>query len=263
MSNEIFKNSKPWDNLNIGPLVKDIDKLVEHGNNDNANMFKNPETMHKYTADAVTKPYAMLKLLPAEAAEAHINGYIHVHDLEYFYARPMNCMQHDARFTIQNGLKVDGTGFHSSVAGPAKTLPVLVNQLGQAMGAGQANMSGGQGLPLFNTFLSPFVVGMPYEEIKQNMQSFIYNLNQAYVSRGGQAIFSSVNMDFNIPKWLEDHPAYGPGGYVAGFYGDYSFEAEQILLAFTEIMMEGDYVGKPFLFPNTVYRVEGSPSEDV
>jgi ribonucleoside-triphosphate reductase len=258
-----WNNTKPFDNLTVGPTVKDIDNLVKHGNQDNANMFKNPETAHKYTADYATKQYALLKILTGEQAESHINGYIHVHDLEYLYARPINCMQHDMRFTIRNGLRVDGTGLHTSVAGPAKTLPVLVNQIGQAMASGQTNMSGGQGLPLMNTFFAPFVVGMSYKEIKQNMQSFIYNLNQAYVSRGAQAIFSSINMDFNIPKWLQEEIAYGPGGLDVGLYCDYQEEANKILLAFTEVMYDGDYYGKPFLFPNTVYRVEGTPSDEL
>ena len=263
MKPDIFKNSKPYDNLTIGPLVKDVDKLIEYGSKDNANMYHNPETCHKYVADAVMKPYAMLKMLPPEVAESHINGYIHVHDLEYLGARPLNCMQHDARAVIKYGLKVDGSGLHSSVAGPPHRMSVLINQLGQLLGAGQCNMSGGQSIPMLNTFLAPFAEQMLYGDIKQSMQSLIYNLNQAYVSRGGQTIFSSVNLDFNIPKWIKNEPAYGPGGKEVGVYGDYEFEAEQILLAFTEAMNDGDYCGKPFLFPNTVYRVEGVPPKDL
>jgi len=257
-----FKNSKPWDDLTIGPTVNDIDKLLEEGCNDNANMFKNPETIHKYTADAVSKRYALLKLLPAEAAESHINAYVHIHDLEYFYARPFNCLQHDLRWFIKNGLKVDGNGFHTSVAGPARRLSVLINQAGQILGSGQGNMSGGQSIPLLNTFLAPFVGGMNDEELEQNMQSLIYNLNQAYVSRGGQAVFSTVNMDFGIPRFLRDSPAYGPGGDISGVYGDYEDESRRILRAFTTVMLQGDYTGKPFMFPNTVYRVEDKVDDE-
>ena len=263
MQPDIFKNSKPYDDLTVGPRCRDIDKLIEMGDNSNANMYKNPETLHKYIADSVTKPYAMLKMLPAEVAESHINGYIHVHDLEYFYARPLNCMQHDARAVIKHGLRVDGTGFHASVAGSPHRMSVLINQLGQLLGAGQCNMSGGQSIPMLNTFLAPFAVQMLYGDIKQNMQSLIYNLNQAYVSRGGQTVFSSVNLDFNMPKWIKEEPAYGPGGQEVGVYGDYEEEAERILLAFTEAMMDGDYYGKPFLFPNTVYRIEGIPPKNL
>jgi len=263
MKQDIFKNSKPYDNLTIGPLVREVDNLIEVGNKDNANMYHNPETCHKYVADAVMKPYAMLKMLPPEVAESHINGYIHVHDLEYLGARPLNCMQHDARAVIKHGLRVDGTGFHASVAGSPHRMSVLINQLGQLMGAGQCNMSGGQSLPMLNTFLAPFADQMLYGDIKQNMQSFIYNLNQAYVSRGGQTIFSSVNLDFNMPEWIKGETAYGPGGKEVGEYGDYEEEAQQILLAFTEAMNDGDYYGKPFLFPNTVYRIEGIPPKDL
>ena len=251
-----FKNSKPYDKLTIGPSIHDVDKLIDEGDNSNANMFKNPETLHKYLADYSAKQYALLKLLPAEAAESHINAYIHVHDLEYFYARPFNCLQHDLRFFIKEGLKVDGTGLHTSVAKPATRLSVLINQSGQILGAGQGNMSGGQSIPLLNTLMAPFAVGMNQKLLEQHMQSLIFNLNQSYVSRGGQSVFSSVNIDFGIPKWIRDEQAYGPGGKVVGTYGDFEDEAQNILRAFTSVMLEGDGTSKPFMFPNTVYRVE-------
>jgi len=258
-----FKNNKPYDDIVVGAPVRNIEKLVDEGDKSNANMFHNPETCHKYVADAATKQYALLKMLPADVAESHINGYIHCHDLEYLYARSINCMQHDLRFFIENGLKVDGGLGHTSVAGPPNRLSVALNHAGQVMGAGQTNLSGGQSVSAFNTFLAPFAVGMDYDDIKQNMQSFIYNLNQAYVSRGGQAVFSSVNMDFSVPKFLINEPAYSIGGKIKGTYGDYEDEMREILLAFTDVMMGGDYLGKPFLFPNTVYRIEGKPEDDL
>jgi ribonucleoside-triphosphate reductase len=69
-------------------------------------------------------------------------------------------------------------------------------------------------------------------------------------------------MDFGIPRFIRDDPAYGPGGVVQGVYGDYEDEARRVLRAFTKVMMEGDYNGKPFMFPNTVYRIEGKPDSD-
>jgi len=80
-------------------------------------------------------------------------------------------------------------------------------------------------------------------------------MNQSYASRGGQVIFSSINLDFGIPKFLENEPAYGPDGLKVGTYGDYEEEARNILRAYTDIMLEGDAMGKPFLFPNTIYNL--------
>lgn len=244
--------------MSLGPLVRDVDNLIQNGNRDNANMSYNPETLHKYTADSSLKRYALMRLLPGHVSELHLNGDIHIHDLEYFAYRPLNCLQHDLRFIIRNGLKVDGDGLHTSASRPAKNIETLVNHSGQLLGASQINMSGGQGLSLFNTFFAPYARGLSYERIKQAMQMWVFNQNMSYVSRGGQSVFSTVGLDFDIPGWLKEETAYGPGGTICGTYGEYEEEAQTILRAFTEVMMEGDGYGKPHLFPNTIYYLRDS-----
>jgi ribonucleoside-triphosphate reductase len=228
--------------------------LKTHDKN-NANMAKNPETVHKNVADKVMKQLA-LACLPSELEKAHLKGDLHCHDLEYFPARSINCLQHDLRFFIRNGLKVDGTGEHTSVAGPANNIETLVNHAGQILMASQVNMSGGQSLPLLNVFMAPYAQGLSYERIKQAMQMFIFNLNMSYTSRGGQSVFSSVNVELDVPKFLEDEVAWGPGGKQAGVYGDYSDEARILQKAFTEVLAEGDALGKPHLFPNPITNAE-------
>ena len=161
----------------------------------------------------------------------------------------------EVRFFIRNGLKVDGNGLHTSASKPAKNIETLVNHSGQIMGAGQINMSGGQGIPVFNVFFAPFAAGLSYERVKQAMQMWVFNQNMSYVSRGGQAVFSTVGLEFSVPDWLRDEPAWGPGGIARGTYGDYEDETRTILKAFTEVLLEGDGYGKPHLFPNTVYNL--------
>src|SRR5574343_181333 len=244
-----------YSDMSLGPTVEAVDSLLRNGSNDNANMSYNPETLHKYTADASLKRYTLLRMLPGHLAEGHLNGDFHIHDLEYFAYRPLNCLQHDLRFFIRNGLKVDGNGLHTSASKPAKNLETLVNHSGQIMGAGQISMSGGQGIPVFNVFFAPFAAGLSYERVKQAMQMWVFNQNMSYVSRGGQAVFSTVGLEFSVPDWLRDEPAWGPGGEQMGTYGDYEDEVRTILKAFTEVLLEGDGYGKPHLFPNTVYNL--------
>ncbi|MCE7699230.1 MAG: anaerobic ribonucleoside-triphosphate reductase, partial [Methanobacterium paludis] len=92
----------------LGIPVYNITNLIRNGSRDNANMLHNPETVHKYVADEALKQYALLSL-PDELADAHMSGDIHIHDLEFFSGRPLNCLQHDLRAFIRHGLKVDGT----------------------------------------------------------------------------------------------------------------------------------------------------------
>ena len=250
-----YKNNKPLDIMTVGPTVKDVEALMDSGQNDNANVQYNPESIHKWVADVSMKQYALIKHYPAHLGEAHLNGDLHIHDLEYAFDRPLNCMQHDLRFFIRNGLKVDGTGMSTSAAGPAKNLETLVNHSGQVMMSGQTNMSGGQGMPVFNVFFAPYAEGLSYERIKQSMQMWVFNQNMSYVSRGSQPVFSTVGLEFSVPDWLRDEPAWGPGGEQRGTYGDYEDEVRTLLKAFTEVLLEGDGYGKPHLFPNTVYNL--------
>ena len=210
--------------------------------------------MHKFGGDAVFKQYAINKILPFHLATAHDKGELHVHDLEYFATRPINCLQHDLRWVIRYGLAVDGPGDHSSVAGPAKALPTLMNHAGELLLAGQQNCSGGQGISLWNVFTAPYARGLTYKEIKQSVQMLVYNLNMAYSNRGGQVPFTSINIEFTVPDFMKDEPAWFAGHQV-GVYGDYEEEVRLLNRAFIEVMMEGDYVGKPHLFPNSIWML--------
>ena len=239
----------------LGIPVFNITSLIENGNRSNANMMHNPETIHKYVADEALKQYALLHMLPSHLSDAHMNGDLHIHDLEYFASRPLNCLQHDIRAFIKYGLKVDGSGDHTSVAKAPTHMETLMNHTGEVMLAAQQNMSGGQAMSLWNVFTAPFARGRSYEEIKQCTQMLIYNLNMAYAARGSQVPFTSMQLEFGVPNFLKDETAYGPGGEIVGTYGDFEEEVRMIQRSFTENLMEGDAEGKPHLFPNTIYTL--------
>ncbi len=110
-------------------------------------------------------------------------------------------------------------------------------------------------MSLWNVFVAPFATGRTYEEVKQNIQMLVYNLNMAYAARGSQVPFTSMQLEFGVPKFLEDVEAYGPRGEKVGVYGDFEEETRMIQRAFTEILLKGDSEGKPHLFPNTIYTL--------
>ena len=238
----------------VGVPVAELKELIRGHNSDNANLTRNPETVHKFGGDRVFKELALI-CLPSDIAKAHNRGDLHIHDLEYLPARPINCLQHDLRWFIKEGLCPDGTRDHTSVAGPPKRPETLMNHMGEIMLAGQQNCSGGQGMSLWNIFAAPFFTGETYDTVVHNMQMLIFNLNMAYSNRGGQVPFTSLNTEFTVPDFLKDEPAWGPGGQRVGVYGDFEEEVRQINRAFIDVMMEGDYIGKPHLFPNSIWML--------
>lgn len=237
----------------LGMSVSDFEDLIQNGCQDNANIGYNPEMISKYSYDSISKEYALLNM-PQDCADAHINGYLHHHDLEFFNLRP-NCMNYDLRFFARNGLKIDGKGVMGSVAKPAKSLEVLLNQLQHAMMAGATVFSGGQGLVNFNTLLSPFAKNKSYQEIKQAIQSFIFNCNMGLVCRGGQILFSSIALDLSCPNVLKDEPAIGIGGVPNGTYKDYQEESDMIFRAVLEVSNEKDGQGRWHRFPNILFNI--------
>lgn len=237
----------------LGMSVKEYEDLTNNGCRDNANIDYSPEMIAKYAYDSIAKEYALLKM-PKECAQAHIDGFVHHHDLEYATNRP-NCFNADLRFYAKNGLKIDGKGLMGSVAKPAKTLEVLLNHLLQAWMAGATVFSGGQGYVNFNTLLAPFAKDRSYKDIKQAIQGFVYNCNMSLIARGGQVLFSSIGVDLSVPDVLKDEPAIGPNGVKIGTYKDYQEEADLIFKAICEVIDEKDGNGAPHRFPNVLFNI--------
>ena len=227
---------------------------------DNANLQENAETSHKKKADKISKEQYLL-LLPSHIADAHLKGDIHIHDLEYLGTRAF-CQDWDLRYFFYYGLMPDGTGIKASVAGPAMKPEVAVLHAVKALGSAQTNFSGGQGFYNFLTFLAPYVEDMPYEEIEQLMQMFVYEMTQMMVARGGQPVFSSVQLSPGVPKLWRDKPAVYKGKVWDGVqaklrtYQEFEREVRLLFEALMQVMLKGDYFGKPFNFPKPEISIE-------
>ncbi|MDD1720020.1 MAG: anaerobic ribonucleoside-triphosphate reductase [Methanoregulaceae archaeon] len=227
---------------------------------DNANLQENAETSHKKKADKISKEQYLLQL-PPHLADHHLSGDIHIHDLEYFGTRPF-CQDWDLRYFFYYGLMPDGNGTKASVAGPAKRAEVAVLHAVKALGSAQTNFAGGQGYYNFLTFLAPYVEGFGYGEIKQLMQMFVYEMTQMMVARGGQLVFSSVQLSPGVPTlWQDKHCVY-KGKVWDGVraplrkYGEFEREVRLLFKALMEVMLEGDSWGKPFSFPKPEISIE-------
>ncbi len=248
------------ESMKLGMSLYDYEDLIVNGCTDNANIQYSPEMVSKYASDSIAKQYA-LKTMPKHCSDAHTQGYLHHHDLEFFNLRP-NCMNFDLRFFARNGLMIDGKGLMGSVAKPAKSLEVLLNHMLQGFMAGATTMSGGQGYANFNTLLAPFCRGRSYKEIKQAIQMFVFNANMSLVCRGGQVLFSSIALDLSVPDVLADEPAVTFGGVTQGTYKDYQEEADMVFRAVCEVSNEKDGQGRWHRFPNILFNIrEGDLDE--
>lgn len=258
-------HKQEWRNVctRVGTPVYDA-HLIDIGEgfeaNENANLQDNAETSHKKKADKICKEQYLL-LLPPKLADAHLSGDLHIHDLEYFGTRGF-CQDWDLRYFFYYGLMPDGAGTKASVAGPAKKAEVAILHAVKILGSAQTNFAGGQGFFNFLTFIAPYLEGHSYEEIEQLMQMFVYEMTQMQVARGGQLVFSSVQLTPGIPKIWKDKPAVYKGEVWNGenvplrTYGEFEREVRLAFKALMKVMLQGDYWGKPFNFPKPEIAIE-------
>jgi ribonucleoside-triphosphate reductase len=90
---------------------------------------------------------------------------------------------------------------------------------------------------------------LPYNKIKQLAQMMFYELTQTYVTRGGQLVFSNIQLPMGVPDIWKNVPAVKHGQVGPETYGDYEEEVQLFFRAINEVALKGDYWGKPFNFP--------------
>lgn len=235
----------------VGTPIHDYLQIIQGGGyeaKENANLQPNPETVHKKIADKTAKDANMLAVLPHEIGDAHLTKRIHVHDLEYLATRPF-CQNWDLRYFLYGGLLPDGTGLQTAVAGPPKHPEVALLHSVKVMAAGQTNFAGGQGLYNYPVFMAPYLRGLSYDHIKQLAQMLFYEIGQAYVARGGQLMFASLQMPPGVPEVFRDLPVVMHGKVLEDTYGTYEEEVQKFVKAIFEVALGGDHWQKPFVFP--------------
>lgn len=174
-----------------------------------------------------------------------------------------NCQDYDLRYFFYYGLMADGNGLSSSTARAAKSPEVAILHAAKVLASGQCGCAGGQGFFNFLVFMAPYFHGCEYTKIKQCLQMFIYEMTQMYAARGGQVVFSSVQLTPGIPKMWKQIPAVYLGKKWDGIqttekrvYGDFEIECRLAFKAFMEIIYEGDAKGKVFNYPKPEVSIE-------
>ncbi len=141
-------------------------EIIEAKNNDitreNANMnTDSPAGMMMKFASETTKPFVDDYLLTEEARDAVRQGYIHIHDKDYYPTKSLTCVQHPLDRILQHGF-VAGHG----ESRPAKRIETASVIACISLETAQNEMHGGQAIPAFDFYLAPFVRASFKEEVK-------------------------------------------------------------------------------------------------
>ena len=235
----------------LGVPLYDVEQLIMYRNKENANVPHGPEATNLTLAEKIKKEYALMNVFSQDVADAHMNGAIHLHDLG-FIDRPY-CSGQSLEYIKKFGLNLPNS---LAMAKPARHAEVLLAHMVKFAAALQSNFAGAIGWDAVNLFFAPYLEGKTDDELRQFAQMLIYEFSQQAVARGGQAIFSDINLYWEIPKHFEDVPAIGPGGEFTGkTYGEYARTAQRFVWAMFEVYLEGDASGRPFFFPKPLVHI--------
>ena len=194
--------------------------------------------------------YWLSHVYPQAAGEAHRNGDFHIHDLDMLSGY---CAGWSLRALLQEGLN----GVPGKVeSGIPKHLGSALGQMVNFLGTLQNEWAGAQAFSSVDTYLAPFIRkdNLPYAEVKQHFQEFIYNLNVP--SRWGtQTPFTNLTFDWVCPEDLRDQNPVIGGEEMDFTYGDLQNEMDMINKAYIEVMTAGDAKGRLFTFPIPTYNI--------
>jgi len=134
---------------------KQILSLIECNNEDvkQENSNKNPRinsVQRDYMAGEVSKDVAARLLLPPDIVQAHKEGIIHFHDMDYYAQHMHNCDLVNLEDMLQNGTVISGTMIEKP-----KSFSTACNIATQIIAQVASNQYGGQSISL--THLAPFV----------------------------------------------------------------------------------------------------------
>jgi len=242
----------------IGMPTFDLKQLFLSKSKENSNIgTNNPEAINLTIAENTIKQYMLQEVFSKEVADAHLKGWIHIHDLGY---PRIYCSGHSLEFLKKYGLELENLDTSSA---PARHTRTLTGHLNTFLASMQAYYAGALGIGYLNIMYAPFLVNRPFKEIKQEAQYLIFSGSQNAFSRGGQSLFLDFNVHLSIPHYLRNIPAIGPGGkYTGKNYGEYEKESQLFLRALMEVWREGDYHGKVFAFPKMDLHIDSKSFED-
>lgn len=230
-----------------------IDTYVEENDwrlKENASMSFSLNGLNNYLSAEISSRYWLKKVYTPDIHDAHISGAMHIHDLSLIAPYCVGWDLMDLLITGFGGVR------NKVVAGPPKHFGSALGQMFNFLYTLQGEAAGAQAFSNVDTLLAPFVWvdDLTYEEVKQEIQQFIYNLNVP-TRVGFMQPFTNLTFDLVVSPNYADQAVIIGGKAVDRTYDEFQKEMDMINRAFAEVMFEGDYSGQPFSFPIPTYNI--------
>ena len=240
--------------LSSKKIVDDYIKKIDWRVNENSNSPYSFGSLNKHIIAEVSKDYWLNEVYKDKRIiDAYKNRDMHIHDLG---GLTLYCCGYSLRNIILMG--VQGIP-NIPTSSPAKHFDAILNQIANLVTIYQNEIMGAVAFNSFDTLLAPYIKkdNLTYEEVKQNLQNFIFSIN-SNSRAGAEPAFTNITFDLFPPKDLENDPAL-IGDKIQEFtYKECQKEMDMLNKAFYELMNEGDYNGRPFSYPIPTYNINSN-----
>lgn len=173
--------------------------LEEDAKRENANIDGNSAmgTMLQY-GSTVSKEFTKAYLMKQKYSDAHDNGDIHIHDMDFLAMGTTTCMQIDLNKLFKNGFS---TG-HGHLREP-QSITAYGALAAIAIQSNQNDQHGGQSIPAFDFYMAPGVLKTFKKEYKQALYELLdFSDFISFVNMDKLALtvdkLNSIDVDLNI-----------------------------------------------------------------
>ena len=209
------KQCNTTDDSILGLIKNTNDKLMKENSNKNAVVNS---TQRDLIAGEVSKDISRRILLPAHIVQAHDNGILHMHDMDYLMQPMINCCVFNLKDMLDNGTVINGKMIESprSFQKACTIMTQIMAQVASGQYGGQSvnvkhlgkylrrtyDKAYDKYLKLTNDSYSATVLAEDHmmEELKNGVQTIQYQINTLATSNG-QAPFATLFLEIE-----EGHP---------------------------------------------------------
>lgn len=145
----------------IDDLLRGESEAMDENANKDSKLFG---TQRDLLAGVVSKEYALNKLLPPDVAQAHRDGIIHFHDLDYTLNPYYNCMLIDFPKMLQEGFSMGGASIEQpkSLRTAAEVIPQIIVNVA-------SNIYGGVSAHKIDEILEPYADMSYRKHLRKNL----------------------------------------------------------------------------------------------
>lgn len=234
----------------LGKPVHDVTEMIREVS---LQRESSPTQIKEAAGNSILNEYLLLRVLPAEVADAHLSGRIHLCNTSTWFLNPQN-VNHDLRVFLRKGLPPNAFGSYFPTR-PAKSLEEALESFTRVLLAFRPYVADAQSFDYFNIFLAPYVKGLSQKQVEKIVHDAFTRIND-YLLLLEASPRLSVGIETSIPPDIAQLPAIGPAT-EKNTYADFLEETHTVGKAVAQTLDHHDGI-PPILNITPLVKIRGA-----